>query len=120
MNNTFIILDEGQNTTVTQMKMFLTRMGHGSRIVVTGDTTQIDLPSTSTSGLIDAVERLRHIPGVGVDSIDRRRHRPSPRWCAGIVAAYDADRKSRKRNQRRVAPGANGRCVDRTSQATPA
>jgi phosphate starvation-inducible PhoH-like protein len=91
LNNTFIILDEGQNTTVTQMKMFLTRMGQHSRIVVTGDVTQIDLPEHVTSGLIDAVDRLRRVPGVGVIQLtgeDIVRH-PLVRR---IVAAYDADR----------------------------
>jgi phosphate starvation-inducible PhoH-like protein len=91
LNNTFIILDEGQNTTVTQMKMFLTRMGQHSRIVVTGDVTQIDLPEHVPSGLIDAVERLRRVAGVGVIQLtgeDIVRH-PLVRR---IVAAYDTDR----------------------------
>lgn len=93
LNNTFIILDEGQNTTVTQMKMFLTRMGQHSRIVVTGDVTQIDLPEHVTSGLIDAVLRLGKVPGVGAIQLtgeDIVRH-PLVRR---IVAAYDADRNS--------------------------
>jgi phosphate starvation-inducible PhoH-like protein len=63
-NESFIILDEAQNTTVAQMKMFLTRMGRGSKIVVSGDTTQIDLPSHTTSGLIDAQHRLQGIDGI--------------------------------------------------------
>src|SRR5439155_17692628 len=58
LNEAFIILDEAQNTTVAQMKMFLTRMGIGSKIVISGDTTQVDLPRTSASGLIDALSRL--------------------------------------------------------------
>ena len=64
LNEAFIILDEAQNTTVTQMKMFLTRMGHGSRIVVSGDATQVDLPPHTKSGLTDALERLKNIPGI--------------------------------------------------------
>ncbi len=64
LNDAFIILDEAQNTTVTQMKMFLTRMGHGSRIVVSGDTTQVDLPPHAKSGLTDAIERLQNIEGI--------------------------------------------------------
>jgi phosphate starvation-inducible protein PhoH and related proteins len=64
LNEAFIILDEAQNTTVSQMKMFLTRMGAGSRIVVSGDVTQIDLPPKSRSGLIDALSRLRGIDGI--------------------------------------------------------
>lgn len=90
LNNTFMILDEGQNTTVTQMKMFLTRMGEGSRIVVTGDTTQSDLPPTMKSGLIDAVARLRQIRGVDTVELtgaDIVRHR----LVREIVEAYDDD-----------------------------
>ncbi len=64
LNDAFIILDEAQNTTVAQMKMFLTRMGTGSRIVASGDTTQIDLPDHTKSGLVDALERLQDIEGV--------------------------------------------------------
>ena len=64
LNEAFIILDEAQNTTVAQMKMFLTRMGMGSKIVVSGDVTQIDLPAKSRSGLIDALSRLRGIEGI--------------------------------------------------------
>ena len=59
LNEAFIILDEAQNTTVAQMKMFLTRMGTGSKIVVSGDVTQIDLPPHARSGLVDALSRLR-------------------------------------------------------------
>lgn len=65
LNNACILLDEAQNTTRGQMKMFLTRMGHGSRMIITGDTTQIDLPDPRESGLIDAVRRLQRVPGVG-------------------------------------------------------
>ena len=88
LNETFIILDEGQNTTVTQMKMFLTRMGTGSRIVVTGDVTQLDLPGNVGSGLTDAVDRLSKIDGVGVVRLERAdivRHR----LVRDIVDAYD-------------------------------
>jgi len=59
LNEAFIILDEAQNTTVGQMKMFLTRMGERSKIVIAWDTTQVDLPSHAHSGLIDAMERLK-------------------------------------------------------------
>lgn len=88
LNETFIILDEGQNTTVTQMKMFLTRMGEGSKIVVTGDITQLDLPSNVKSGMTDAVDRLGGINGVGVVRLGGRdivRHR----LVRDIVNAYD-------------------------------
>jgi phosphate starvation-inducible PhoH-like protein len=88
LNNTFIILDEGQNTTVTQMKMFLTRLGNGSRIVVTGDTTQTDLPPHVTSGLNDAIARLSGIEGIAHVKLTARdivRHR----LVKEIVRAYD-------------------------------
>ncbi len=65
LNEAFIILDEAQNTTVAQMKMFLTRMGTGSKIVVSGDVTQIDLPPPARSGLVDALSRLQAIEGIG-------------------------------------------------------
>ncbi|MEM8866160.1 MAG: PhoH family protein, partial [Planctomycetota bacterium] len=64
LNNAFVIMDEAQNTTVAQMKMFLTRMGAGSKVVVSGDATQVDLPGHTRSGLIDAVERLSHVKDI--------------------------------------------------------
>lgn len=88
LNETFIILDEGQNTTITQMKMFLTRMGTESKIVVTGDITQLDLPPQTSSGMTDAVRRLNGIDGVGVVELTGRdivRHR----LVREIVKAYD-------------------------------
>lgn len=90
LNNTFVILDEGQNTTVTQMKMFLTRLGNGSRMVVTGDATQSDLPPTVTSGLLDAIERLKGIEGIAQVRLTGRdivRHR----LVREIVEAYEDD-----------------------------
>ena len=71
LNDAFIILDEAQNTTVAQMKMFLTRMGCGSKIVASGDTTQIDLPAHTRSGLVDALERLQGIEGVACAKLGR-------------------------------------------------
>lgn len=88
LNETFIILDEAQNTTTTQMLMFLTRMGEGSKIVVTGDPTQSDLPPGTRSGLGDAIGRLNGIPGVAVVQLsgqDIVRHR----LVREIVRAYD-------------------------------
>jgi phosphate starvation-inducible PhoH-like protein len=88
LSNTFIILDEGQNTTVTQMKMFLTRLGNGSRIVVTGDTTQTDLAPNVTSGLVDAIGRLEGIEGIAHVKLTGRdivRHR----LVKEIVRAYE-------------------------------
>jgi phosphate starvation-inducible PhoH-like protein len=94
LNHTFMILDEAQNTTVTQMMMFLTRMGNSSKIVVTGDATQTDLPEHVDSGLNDAMHRLRNVPGIGIVHLsggDIVRH-PLVRR---IVAAYDLDRRDR-------------------------
>ncbi|MCE9634643.1 MAG: PhoH family protein [Planctomycetes bacterium] len=71
LDHAFIILDEGQNTTRSQMQMFLTRMGRKSKIVVTGDVTQIDLPRGVTSGLVDAVERLKNVEGIGICELAR-------------------------------------------------
>jgi phosphate starvation-inducible PhoH-like protein len=100
LNQTFIILDEGQNTTITQMKMFLTRMGEGSKIVVTGDTTQTDLPSSVESGMLDAIQRLDGIDGVGVVELTGRdivRHR----LVREIVRAYDEPPRSGGKPRRR-------------------
>ena len=88
LNEAFIILDEAQNTTVEQMKMFLTRIGFGSRTVVTGDITQVDLPRVQRSGLRDAVELLRDMPGVSFtffNAADVVRHPLVQR----IVTAYE-------------------------------
>ena len=77
LNNSFIILDESQNATVEQMKMFLTRFGFGSKVVVTGDITQIDLPKNTLSGLVHSLEVLKNIDEVGLvefDSKDVVRH----------------------------------------------
>jgi phosphate starvation-inducible PhoH-like protein len=89
LNNAFVILDEAQNTTPEQMKMFLTRIGFGSRAVVTGDVSQIDLPKTQLSGLIDAERVLKRVPGIAIcrfTSADVVRHP----LVARIVDAYDA------------------------------
>ncbi len=88
LNHAFIILDEAQNTTVAQMKMFLTRMGEGSKIVVSGDISQVDLPPGVTSGLRDAAQRLqgiREIAFVRLDEADIVRHA----LVQSIVRAYD-------------------------------
>ena len=87
LNNAFIILDEAQNTTVAQMKMFLTRLGVGSKMVISGDTTQIDLTPNRRSGLVDAMERLERVRGCGrvqLGGIDIVRHPLVQR----IVEAY--------------------------------
>lgn len=72
LNDAIIILDEAQNTTRSQMLMFLTRLGHGGKMIVTGDTTQIDLEEPRHSGLIDAARRLRGVKGVALVSLDRQ------------------------------------------------
>jgi phosphate starvation-inducible PhoH-like protein len=95
LNQAAIILDEGQNTTVPQMKMFLTRMGHGSKIIVTGDVTQVDLPRNTRSGLNDAVHRLRNIDRLAIIYLgeeDIVRHALVQR----IVKAYEDDGPKRR------------------------
>lgn len=93
LNGSFIILDESQNTTMSQMKMFLTRIGFGSTAVITGDVTQIDLPKGTRSGLVHVLKVLGNMPGIGFnffDSKDVVRHALVQR----IVEAYDEyDRK---------------------------
>ncbi|MFM9926697.1 PhoH family protein [Variovorax sp. H27-G14] len=92
LNNAFVILDEAQNTTPEQMKMFLTRIGFGARAVVTGDVSQIDLPKQQLSGLIDAERVLKRVSGIAMThftSADVVRHP----LVAKIVDAYDGQRK---------------------------
>lgn len=94
LNDTFMILDEAQNTTVTQMKMFLTRMGTGSQIVVTGDATQVDLEKHVKSGLSDAMGRLGAVDGVAITRLsgdDIVRHS----LVRKIVSAYEDDSPAR-------------------------
>lgn len=95
LNQSAIILDEGQNTSVPQMKMFLTRMGNGSKITVTGDITQIDLPRQMRSGLIDATHRLRNLDRIGFIQLDERDIVRHP-LVQQIVKAYDDDKGHRK------------------------
>jgi len=93
LNESFVLLDEAQNTSIEQMKMFLTRIGFGSRAVVTGDITQIDLPSGQTSGLKNAIEVLREVEGVSFTyftSKDVVRHELVQR----IVEAYEKNDRS--------------------------
>jgi phosphate starvation-inducible protein PhoH and related proteins len=89
LNDAVIILDEGQNATVPQMKMFLTRMGQNARIVVTGDITQVDLPIGTRSGLADAVDRLRDVNGLAMAFLDRSDIVRHP-LVQAIVDAYEA------------------------------
>ena len=95
LNNAFVILDEAQNTTPEQMKMFLTRIGFGARAVVTGDVSQIDLPKGQLSGLIDAEQVLKRVQGIAITrftSADVVRHP----LVARIVDAYDAQGSRRR------------------------
>ena len=96
LDDAFIILDEAQNTSPEQMKMFLTRMGAGSKVVVTGDVTQIDLPDKSRSGLVDALQVLRGIEGIAQIRFSEKdvvRHR----LVQQIVRAYDKAAAARGR-----------------------
>jgi len=95
LNDSFIILDEAQNTTAEQMKMFVTRMGFNSKTVVTGDITQIDLPNTRRSGLLEAMDILRNVEGLSFNFFteeDVVRHHLVQR----IVRAYDERSRSQQ------------------------
>jgi phosphate starvation-inducible PhoH-like protein len=95
LNDAFVVLDEAQNTTTEQMKMFLTRLGEGSKMVITGDITQIDLPSGKKSGLKDAVEILEGVKDVGITYLTSRdvvRHQLVKR----IINAYEGRSKRKK------------------------
>jgi len=103
LNDAFIILDEAQNTTSEQMKMFLTRMGMGSKMVITGDVTQIDLPVGKKSGLVEALEVLKDVKDIGIVQLTHRdvvRHE----LVQAIVKAYEkhAQKSERNERQRRV------------------
>ena len=94
LSNAFIILDEAQNATREQMKMFLTRMGEGSKIVVTGDVTQIDLPREGMSGLIHASEILVNIPKIAIIRLTAKDVVRHP-LVQAIVSAYDKAERAR-------------------------
>lgn len=88
LDNAFVILDEAQNTSMEQLKMFLTRMGRNSKFIITGDITQIDLPKNQISGLLPAIERLRNIKGIAIielQACDIVRHR----LVSKIIEALD-------------------------------
>jgi phosphate starvation-inducible protein PhoH and related proteins len=92
LNDSVIILDEAQNTTPAQMLMFLTRLGHDSKMIVTGDVSQVDLPEEQESGLIDAVRKLKGVKGIGLVELERGdivRHR----LVQNIVNAYERQRQ---------------------------
>jgi phosphate starvation-inducible protein PhoH and related proteins len=92
LNNAFILLDEAQNTTTMQMKMFLTRMGPDSKMIITGDATQIDLPGKQRSGLKEAIRILRDVKGIGMIQLSEKdvvRHK----LVRDIIEAYDKNTK---------------------------
>ena len=97
LNDAVVILDEAQNTTTQQIKMFLTRMGMNSKMIVTGDMTQIDLPPRQTSGLTEALKILKNVKGLSVVKLNKKdivRHKLVER----IVEAYDEyDKEKRER-----------------------
>ena len=102
LENAFVILDEAQNATVSQLKMFLTRMGVNSKFIMTGDTTQIDLPRKSESGLLQAIRILENIEGISLirfDEGDIVRHR----LVRQIVKAYESEEKGSARIARQAA-----------------
>jgi len=99
LNEAAIICDEAQNTSGLQMLMVLTRLGHGSKMIITGDVTQIDLDTHQKSGMIEAIETLRRIKGIGVVELNQRdivRHR----LVQNIVRAYKKKQESHRRGQR--------------------
>jgi phosphate starvation-inducible PhoH-like protein len=123
LNDAVVILDEGQNATVPQMKMFLTRMGQNARIVVTGDITQVDLPYGVRSGLADAVEKLNRIPGVGTVTLDRSDIVRHP-LVQAIVNAYEAaelaaEREGQGRGESRGESAAEAAPSEATRPAHP-
>ena len=90
LDNAFVILDEAQNTTESQMKMFLTRMGNNAKFIITGDVTQIDLPSKQPSGLLQAIKYLKKIEGIDFIELDSRdviRHR----LVSAIIQSYEGN-----------------------------
>jgi len=91
LNSAFIVLDEAQNSTTEQMLMFLTRLGHGSKAVITGDLTQIDLPPHKHSGLVEAYRVLRHIEGIAIVEFQKRDVVRHP-LVQKIIAAYEEHR----------------------------
>jgi phosphate starvation-inducible PhoH-like protein len=117
LNECFIVLDEAQNTTPEQMKMFLTRMGFGAKVIVTGDPTQTDLPRGQKSGLRDALELVQGIRGIGTvefSDADVVRHRV----VAALIRAYDA--RDRARSEAREARDRAAHPTPPPSQAEPA
>lgn len=98
LDDSFIILDEAQNTTPEQMKMFLTRLGFNSKAIITGDVTQIDLPDTKRSGLLEAIKVLKNVGDIGILHFTEKdvvRHR----LVQAIIKAYERYYEEGKRNR---------------------
>jgi phosphate starvation-inducible PhoH-like protein len=98
LNDAFVILDEAQNTTTEQMKMFLTRLGFGSKAVITGDRTQVDLPSGKASGMMDATQILQDVEGIRFCEFNDRDVVRHP-LVQEVVRAYDAAQARREADQ---------------------
>jgi len=120
LNDSFVIMDEAQNTTTEQMKMFVTRLGFGSKAVITGDITQIDLPNSRRSGLLEAMEALKRVEGINFvlfDETDVVRHQLVQR----IVRAYEDYKTQQGATQLSLAlepkPKANGEAAGKTPGA---
>lgn len=99
LNDAVVILDEAQNTTTQQIKMFLTRMGHDTKMIITGDMTQVDLPRSVRSGLAEAIQVLGGVKGISMIMMNDKdivRHR----LVTSIVKAYDAYERKRDEEQR--------------------
>ena len=95
LSNAYVILDEAQNTTRNQLKMFLTRMGENTKFIVTGDLTQIDLPKERKSGLVDSLDLLKNIRGISTVYFNKKdivRHK----LVKSIVDAYEKDESNNK------------------------
>jgi phosphate starvation-inducible PhoH-like protein len=106
LNDAFVILDEAQNTTSEQMKMFLTRLGFNSKAVITGDITQVDLPSGRRSGLIEAIDVVGKVPGISLIYFTERdvvRHSLVQR----IIRAYEEFDQGRAASARERATASN-------------
>jgi phosphate starvation-inducible PhoH-like protein len=107
LNDAFIILDEAQNTTTEQMKMFLTRLGYGSKAVVTGDVTQVDLPSGRPSGLLEVQKVLKGVEGIAFcafSEVDVVRH-PLVQEVVRAYEAFEAERQAEKAERKAPRPG---------------
>jgi phosphate starvation-inducible PhoH-like protein len=119
LNDSFVILDEAQNTTSEQMKMFVTRLGFNSKAVITGDVTQIDLPNAKRSGLLEAADVLKHVEGLAFayfDDSDVVRHHLVQR----IIRAYDEHKARAAEGGLSLSGQTNGKANGADSSLLPA